>query len=101
MAKSSGVASCKPRSKTSSAMRINVPALGRAIREKRRLTGINQSHVAEHVGVAQGVVSRIENGYGGIDGDLYARFCSWLGVSLDTFVQRSGIADAEPSAEAA
>ena len=67
-------------------MRIDVPALGKAIRQKRRVTGINQGHVAEHVGVAQGVISRIENGYGGIDGDLYVRFCSWLGVSLDTFV---------------
>ena len=66
--------------------RIDVAWLGKAIREKRSAEDKNQSYVAEQVGVAQGVVSRIENGYGGIDGDLYVKFCAWLGVSFETFV---------------
>ena len=66
--------------------RIDVARLGTAIREKRRAEDKNQQHVAQRVGVAQGVVSRIENGYGGIDGNLYVKLCAWLGVSFDTFV---------------
>lgn len=67
-------------------MRINVPALGKAVRDKRARDGVNQTTVANHIGVAQGVISRIENGYGGIDGDLYVKFCEWLDVSFDQFV---------------
>ena len=36
-------------------------------------------------------ISRIENGYGGIDGDLYVKLCTWLGVSFDTFVVEAAL----------
>ena len=71
--------------------RIDVARLGKAIREKRSAEDKNQSYVAERVGVAQGVVSRIENGYGGIDGDLYVKCCTWLGVPFETFLVEAAL----------
>lgn len=60
---------------------------GKFIRDGRKLRGLYQQDVAEHLGVTQAYVSHLESGDRDIDLATAIQMCSYLNLDMNEFLQ--------------
>lgn len=61
-------------------------AFGDYIRRAREQAGLNQSEVAEQIGITQSYYSQIETGKRNVDLVLAMKICSTIGIGLQDYI---------------
>ncbi|MBP3489783.1 MAG: helix-turn-helix transcriptional regulator [Roseburia sp.] len=62
---------------------VNLPEIGKRIRQRRKELGISQQEACRKLNISQNHYSRIENGYAGMSLELLLEISSYLNLTTD------------------
>jgi transcriptional regulator with XRE-family HTH domain len=73
--------------------KIDIPALGSAIKRRRAELGLSLRDVADKTGVSASTLSRIENGTGRPDAETIAVLSEWLEIPVQRIMKSGDVAE--------